>query len=440
MSEKKNRFPVHFNAQTLVHDASAWVDAEKPPVVAIYTRNRVSVGINRHSGQVVFSPIHDEFVLEDGLEATIVKGEKDWVAGAACVNAATWPHHWSGAKEDEVDLGLMLRVDPTTADRVETLLTEQADDIRKNRLSKAVKDAFDAWASQATAYGEEIARVWPNDKVLLTQDGRLMYSASGGIGASQCRKICRVEGENIFRVDLDTNLEVHEFPQRVSLAAKDLARLRPDHDVEYHRLAEELRVTIAAAKERALSTPLGITFPAVDSLEQDYPQPKLPAKIELKTDGGVSRDRARLHQWYEDARNMLAALGYERVGRDYTSGSGASMSSTWLLKGGISDPREVIPEIIEVDNQRGVIVVPASKAGLASGTNLTKLEELTGRKWTVKSKLDPASISEYCIEIDERSDTLYVRKGYEGRVIGRQGSGIKDIERRTGRRWKVVGR
>ncbi|MBI1908276.1 KH domain-containing protein [Candidatus Uhrbacteria bacterium] len=37
------------------------------------------------------------------------------------------------------------------------------------------------------------------------------------------------------------------------------------------------------------------------------------------------------------------------------------------------------------------------------------------------------------------TNTLYVRKGYEGRLIGRGGENIRRIESRTGRRWKVVG-
>lgn len=429
---QKTPFPAYYDKR-LVDGASQWAEAGKPPVTPIYVRNRVAVGISLggffSDGQPTFKPVHDTFVFMDGMECLLEVGKEGWVRDyALCVNAA--PDHFVDpnpgstykVEPEKVEKGLrlILAVDPTVSERVNQLLADKAQEVRQARVQHAVRKAYDAWAKANAPYGEEIARAtYGGDTLMLAPDGRLTYRMGGGFGGAS---IARYEaGKGIIHVGFTTRDGqdvLAEFPTSgvgSSLSAKVLSRLRSDHDADYHRRFEEGKAALEAARTEAQSAPLEMAFPSgVAPIEKGRPEAKLPAKLYVGHSASIQRLRGTVAQWYDDAKEMARFLGYEMVGRESWSGTGASVSSDWLLAGGVSDPREIHSDIVEVDFDRGVMVVPASKMGTFTPTALERLARLTGRTWTAKPRLDPASISEYCTRIDERDQHPLRPQGLRG--------------------------
>lgn len=384
-------FATYFDGR-FVSNAQNWFDAGQPALVPIYVRNKVAVGLSLGSimptGEPVFRPVHDEFILVDGQESVLEENKPGWVKDyQLCVNPATWPTD----PNSEEGLNVLLSVDPTIPVRLTALIAEKGVEVRKCRVDSAARKAFEDWHKQSLpslpndaeecghrngrlssaglTYTDNGAWVYPAHRFARYEEGK-----SGGHLYYGCLKI------------FDHGLSVGETSELGSISAEKVKKLSPDD--KYRERLWDLMSTVESAKEVARTASLDATFPTgIKPIEKGYPKAQMPAKLELSHGAGTLRSIGSISRHYDVACKMAEALGYQRTSH-YSSGTGRTESSTWVLPGQ-ADPKEIAPAISRVDYQRGVLYAPKDKVGRVigrGGETIRQIEKLTGRRWKVQGE------------------------------------------------------
>ncbi len=396
MDKKKGviMFPVYYDGR-LVNQAEEWLAEGKPELSPIFIRNRVKVWWSKYDSLVGFRPIHEEFILVEGVEAPLSEeAREDWIADyPLVVNPAKWPEK----PQSEEGLRVLVAVDPTLPERVRNLFARSSQEILKARAEEAARKAFTDWHNRLAAESESVVvprGPYEKDKIRFTGDGGLLYEAKDW-SLSRYRIAYYTERQEPGRSSTgyvryaamgweagSSELTVIESWEPFTIS-KDVKLPETVNTVFKARFAE-LKEVVEKAKAGAKAQTLEIRFPTVEPIEKGYPKPKLPPQLKVSRNPGTLRTTGAIGRWHDAARRMAETLGYKPI-RSYSSNTGRTAFTEYILPGQ-ADPRTLSSYITRVDSERGILYVAKENIGRVIGSgghNIKRINELTGRRWKV---------------------------------------------------------
>lgn len=370
-------FPVFFD-KDIFGSAPEWKSQGRPKITPIYSRNYVQPVFGEFDGDLFFIPYHQDFILVEGIESPLGGSEKGWENDySLCVNPAQW---------DEKNLQLMVDVDPDLADKV-YVLSDPRGDVRRKRAIKHFADSLNQWGEGKIVGSAQ--GFMGGDTLKVLEDGRAYLDHFSFIFTQRHPAKARVIGG-----DMEVTYTFISGDQLVEKTEK-LSLRRGEHIPDlsgcegHYQVFKAVTVPeLMAQAQQILNSPLELPqLPKANPIEKGYPEAVLPQEVEIR--GGGHNDS------YWTRREMAVALGYEvKPGSDYRSRTGSTMSVVMIRS-------------LEISND-------PDKA----------LEQLKG-------------INGYIAGVDLKTSVLWVKPENLGRVIGREGTKIKIIQRVTRRHWEV---
>lgn len=377
-------FPIHFADPT--ESAVAWVEAGRPPfaeMVPTFTRNVVAAHLTLY-GELRLTPRHVEVIVVDGVESPLGESLEGWRDDDASLNPAK-------PGDEALSLSLAYDVDPDVASRIREAInacgrnsalckSPGEDEVRCLRVDAALLAVWSAWCVELSAEGGELVgkEDFGGDAVYRMPDGRLL-AVGRGAGWTRETVPVTVRGGKVSRVCW-SGRGPNNFPITISAKLPDYEA--PDHGARL----ETLRRRLEEARARAESEPLMPEMPAQrKSYDRAALPQRLPATLKLGHSSGTLRSQDAVDRRYNCEVELAAALGYRRVGREYRSGTGRSRSSEWALQGQ-GDIASLVPEATRIDAARGELYVPKRLVGLVigrGGERARDIERATGRRWRV---------------------------------------------------------
>ena len=379
-------FPTYFDVR-ICAQAGTWLELGRPELTPIYSRNRVEVSFGTHSGQILFKPIHEEFILVNGREQRMEDFKDGWLSDVLTVNPSKWPDDPTSEDGSKV----LVAVDPTLANRTRDMISDNEKEMRRNRANQAVRQAIRAWHKEFPSEAKSIRPSGAFDKgEVLVTESQIRYNTYDYFTCSWRMARYEVTSKDgpwtqgkIHYVGVfsrqDGGLKVGESSEFFSLKDVTLPAT-PDFD----KKLSELQALIEKVEAEELAKEVSLDFPEVGPLETGYPVAKLPTKLSLNKPAGTLRSQGAMDSWFQSACKMAEALGYHQV-YSTSSRTGRTESAEYVLPDP-SNPKSLDRLIKDFDLESGVLYVDEGDVGRMigrGGENIRKICKLTGRSWQV---------------------------------------------------------